>query len=138
MRFSLVLLMLMLAGCAPTTLQGVRADASDRLTFTVAQNYQEVYRRISGPMRSCFQSGGMLGPSVVVQADLFSESRKAEIAVAIIGVAGTMYPFVVDVTALSEKATRVVASNWAKGWAVAGAKVQRWAVDGTSACDPDF
>lgn len=109
----LMLLMLLLGlgglyGCAPSTAGGVRALGTERqVVFVAPENYQPVYRKILDQARKCYQTG-MITAQMVVQGDLFHDTKTATVTVALHGGLGVDTYQVIDVSAIDDKQTKVI------------------------------
>ncbi len=127
-----IAVLLAIAGCAPATMQGLRANPGGHIRFEVAKNYQGVYRTILANSRRCYQ-GGMITAQVIVQGDLFTDTKTAEITTALHGGLGVDTYIGVDIKALNEEKTEVrvfyALSSWQGQARAAKAWVERDATD---------
>ena len=78
-----------------------------RYSFTVQENYQPVYRKILAQERKCYQTG-MITAQMVVQGDLYHDTKSGEITVALHGGAGVNTYQVIDIEAIDDMRTKVV------------------------------
>ena len=102
------LLTLTLSGCAPSTAVGVREMGPDRrYVFVAPENYQSVYRKVLAQARKCYQTG-MITAQMVVQGDLYHDTKHGTVTVALHGGLGVDTYQVIDVSAVDERQTRVV------------------------------
>lgn len=119
-------LIAILSACAAATPQEARnLGPEHRYSFEVAADYQTVYRRIVEVERDCYQ-GNMLTASMVVNADLYPDTRSGTISVGMYGMATSIYQ-VIDVRAIDSDHSEVRAvfpTGSAEGW---GKKVEAWA-----------
>ncbi len=129
-------LLLLLAACAPDSLQALREDAAAKHNFKAPLGYQEVYRRVVGPMRTCYQMGGTLGPQFLVQSDVFTDTRRGEVVLLVMTTLGTQYRFIVDIAAEGEDRASVMTYSWSIAHVPTGALVERWVLNQDSACGP--
>lgn len=68
MRY-LVLSLCFVAGCAPSTVQGLREKHHGKVIFEVQENYQPVYRKIVTNARDRFQAG-LITAQMIVQGTI--------------------------------------------------------------------
>lgn len=100
------ILLVMLAGCAPATVQGLREQHAGKLVFEVEENYQSVYRKVITPARNCWQAG-LITAQMVVQGEMYTDIRQGNVTVALHGGFGIDTYLTIDVAALSDSKTRV-------------------------------
>ena len=126
----LVLLVAVLAGCAPMSAQGIR-ESGQKQSFTVSANYQAVYRTLTDEMRRCMQTG-MITATVIIQADLFTDIRKGVITPTMHGGLGATPLFVVDVVGLEGDSSRIDVMT--RGDGTNDTKALRGVFNGTPLC----
>src|SRR5690606_29081674 len=125
---------LMLAGCAPATLQGVRDLGPEKAySFTAPQNYQAVYRKTLDQARKCHQ-GGMITAQMVVQGDLYHDTKSGTVSVALHGGLGVDTYQVIDVAAIDDKSTSVKAFYSMGSVQKQGALLRKWVLEDYGAC----
>ena len=122
-----------LAGCAPATLQGLREKPAGQASFEVRQNYQRVYRTVINNARRCWQTG-MVTAQVVVQGDLYTDIRTAEITVALHGAVGVDTHLGIDIKAIEEDRTEIRVYYAMSGGARSAKAIERWVKDGATEC----
>lgn len=84
MRFSLpscVITIMLLSACS-TTPNDLVATAASSKTFSMSENYQEVYRRLYDVMKPCYSSPGYGGVSMEVEGQIYSELGYGQITFA--------------------------------------------------------
>jgi hypothetical protein len=129
----LLLLNLSLAACAPATLQGLRERPAGQLKFEVAKSYQPVYRTILSNARRCHQTG-LITAQMIVQGDLYTDTRTAEITVALHGGLGVDTHLGIDIKALSDESTEVRTFYALSSWKATARAVEAWVRDGSTEC----
>lgn len=108
LRILTVAAALLLGGCFPATKEALKAEAAQKWQLELQENYQAVYRRLAERMRECMQSA-WIGDQVVVNADLYTDLRRAELAVeGINALTGRRLQLLVELEALEERRTRVL------------------------------
>jgi hypothetical protein len=122
------------SGCAPSTVQGLRENHSGRTEFEVQQNYQPVYRTILEQSRTCRQGFHGFVPTYV-QGDLYHDTRRGNISVAQHNaIYGILTWLAIDVSALDDNTTRVVAYYTNDHWAPAAQAVEQWVRNDFKGC----
>ncbi len=108
-KFScMVVAALLLAACAPSTAQGVRALGPGRATsFVSPEGYQAVYRKVLNQARNCYQTG-LITAQMVVQGDIYTDTKSGTVTVALHGGLGVDTYQVYDITAIDDRQTKVV------------------------------
>lgn len=97
------------SGCAPSTATGVREMGPARqYKFEAAENYQPVYRKVLAQARKCYQTG-MVTAQMVVQGDLFHDIKSGVVTVALHGGLGVDTYQVIDINAVDENRTQIIA-----------------------------
>lgn len=122
-----------LFGCAPATVQGLRENHAGKITFDVDENYQSVYRKVLTPARDCWQSG-LITAQMVVQGDLYTDTWRGNVTVALHSGAGVDTYFTVDVEALSEAKTRVTVYHAFRNQERAAQAVELWVKQNSKLC----
>jgi hypothetical protein len=121
---------LLSSGCASTA-QDMRTSAAHR-TLVVAQPYQAVYRKLVTNARNCWRATSLPTTSHSdVSGDLYTDTRTAEITVAINGVVGAMTTLAVDIKALDDTRTQI--DTYAKVADYPNA-IERWATTSSTEC----
>ena len=121
-------------GCAPATLQGLRENPSGRSKIEVAQNYQNVYRRVLTNARKCWQTG-MITAQMVVTGDLYTDLKTGEISVALHGGLGVDTYLGIEMKAIDAERTEVQIYNALATWERSAKLVQQWVVGEHSECE---
>jgi hypothetical protein len=126
-------ILFLLFGCAPATIQGLRENHAGKISFDVDENYQSVYRKVLTPARNCWQSG-LITAQMVVQGDLYTDTRQGNVTVALHGGAGVDTYFTVDVVALSDSKTRVTVYHAFRNQERAAQAVELWVKENSTVC----
>ena len=125
-----------LSGCAPSTAAGVREMGPERrYAFIAAQDYQSVYRKILEQARKCYQTG-MITAQMVVQGDLYHDTRSGTVTVALHGGLGVDTYQVIDVSAIDESQTRVVGHYSLGPVEKYGEALKEWVLEDSRECGP--
>jgi len=106
-----------------------------RVSFMAPENYQPVYRKILDQERKCYQTG-MITAQVVVQGDLFHDTKSGTITVALHGGFGVDTYQVIDVSALDEQQTRVVGHYSLGPVEKYGQVLKEWVLENSRECGP--
>lgn len=129
MRLLAFLGVVVLAGCAPATLQGVRDMGPDRsYSFTAQQGYQDVYRTILTQSRKCHQTG-MITAQMVVQGDLYHDTQSGTVSVALHGGLGVDTYQVIDIESAGEGRSNVKAHYSMGSVKKQGDLLKRWVIE---------
>lgn len=121
-----------LAGCAASTPQDARRLGAERqVVFHLGDDYQTVYRRLVDVERRCFQTN-LITASQIVNADLYPDTRSAEISVGMYGIATAIYQ-VIDLQG-TDAGTTVTATFPLGNPQAWGDKVKGWAEGSRQAC----
>lgn len=121
-----------LVGCAPATMQEIREKPKGEVSFRAAQSYQSVYRTILSNARRCYQST-MIGAQMIVQGDLYTDTRTAEVVLSLHGALGANTLLGIDIKAISDDLTEVKAVSGTSNLATARA-VQAWVENKSDSC----
>jgi hypothetical protein len=125
-----------MAGCAPTTAVGVREMGPERrYEFVAPENYQPVYRKILEQARKCHQTG-LITAQMVVQGDLYHDTKSGTITVALHGGLGVDTYQVIDVAAIDEQQTRVVGHYSLGPVEKIGDTLKEWVLENSKECAP--
>lgn len=128
-----ILLAAMLTACAASTPQQAREMGPERrYTFEVDADYQTVYRRIVDVARSCYQ-GNLITANMVVNADLYPDTKRGAISVGLHGIATSIYQ-VIDVHGIDATHAEVVAIFPMGPVEKQGRKVRAWASGSGTEC----
>lgn len=129
--FILATLMILLTGCAPSSIQRLRENSPEIIVFETEQNYQPAYRTILENMRRCHQ--GMIGlATVTVQGDIYNDIQSGSIAAAL---GGNSYLLAADINAINETRTKVAVYYYNKFWKPKAIVVEAWVNNGYSECN---
>lgn len=133
MNKCLVALSLIIAGCSSTPEALEKSEGAARAEKTYAENYQEVYRRLSSTARRC--SGGSSGKytSFELDSELYNELGYGEVTLSLSNFGARNYYWKAKVTKTGSGAlvTAVAGNTLAKN--VDLRRVMRWA-DGDTGC----
>lgn len=81
MRFAWIMAAVVLSGCGASTQQELERTASNVQTFRYAENYQVVFRRISGSAKKCLAGDFLLAHGgEVVDAQLYGDLGFGEVS----------------------------------------------------------
>ena len=128
-----LVLALTLAGCFPGSPDALRREAAGREEYVVAGGYQEVYRRLAPMMRQCMEST-WIGDNLSVRAELFTDIRKAELAVeGVNALLGRRVELLIELEATAERETRV--RVWQPIRESIHPRVREWAEGTRKDCD---
>ena len=109
MRIRIIAVGLMLvAGCAPSSSQGLKNKHCGKDVFEVHENYQPAYRRILQKTRANYQTG-MITAQMMVQGDIYTDTESGNVTVALHGGLGVDTYVTMDIAALSDTSTKVTA-----------------------------
>ncbi len=129
-----VLLFASLSGCAPSTAGGVREMGPTRqFIFVAPENYQPLYRKVLDQERKCYQTG-MITAQMVVQGDLYHDTKSAIITVALHGGFGVDTYQVIDIIAIDEKQTKIVAHYSLGPVEKYGQILKEWVLENSNEC----
>lgn len=131
----LALVSLALTGCAPSTAGGVRSMGPSRqVEFIAPENYQPVYRKTLEQARKCWQTG-MITAQMMVQGDLYHDTKSGTITVALHAGYGVDTYQVIDITAIDEHSTKVVGHYSMGSVNKYGAILKQWVLENSTDCD---
>ena len=122
-----------LAGCAPATIEGVRQAPAGHETLVLDQPYQQVYRTVVTNARRCYQTG-MVTAQMVVTGDLYTDTQTGQVTVALHGGLGVDTYMGVDIKALDDKRSQVDTFVSLSTWTRALPMVKRWLTQGDTPC----
>lgn len=133
---SIILLpVFLLASCAPSTAAGVRALGESRqFTFTAPENYQAVYRKVLEQSRKCWQ-GGLITAQMVVDGDLYTDTKSGTVTVALHGGLGVDVYQVIDVSLVSENESEIKAYYPRGRVARYGEILKQWVLSDLKECN---
>lgn len=106
-----------------------------QLTFVAPENYQPVYRKVLEQARKCYQQG-LITAQMVVQGDLFHDTKSGTITVALHGGLGVDTYQVIDVSAIDEKQTKVIGHYALGPVAQYGQTLKEWVLEKSEECSP--
>lgn len=134
-KMMIVLLAGLLAGCATGSPQQLRNElaADRRYSFELDANYQQVYRRLVDVMR-CRYTGNMISASMLVNSDLYTDTKTGTISVGMYGGLGAVIYEVIDLRALDNGGTGVVAIFPRGPVEKMGQQVKAWADGSDTQC----
>lgn len=127
---------IILSGCAPSTAMGVRKMGQERqYVFVAPENYQPVYRKILEQERKCYQTG-LITAQMIVQGDLFQDTKSGTVTVALHGALGVDTYQVIDISAIDEKQTKIVGYYSLGPVAKYGQALKEWVLEDSTECAP--
>ena len=129
----LVAVVLLVAGCAPSTHQALTHDYSDRQQYTVNENYQSVYRRMQNNARQCYETG-LITAQMQVRSDLYTDIREGIISVVLSGALGVDTYLGIEIKALSDDKTRITVYNALSSWNKTQKIIRAWAENTSNGC----
>ncbi|NYT38860.1 hypothetical protein ERD78_18910 [Allopusillimonas soli] len=130
----IVAALVLLGGCAPATLDGVRnLGPESAYTFTAPENYQAVYRTVLKQSRKCHESG-LITAQIVVHGDLYQDIKAGTVSVELHGGLGVDVYQVIDIKAVDDDSSRVLAHYSVGSPSQKGDLLKRWVLDGEAAC----
>lgn len=107
---------------------------SRQIEFVAPENYQPVYRKTLEQARKCWQTG-MITAQMMVQGDLYHDTKSGTITVALHAGYGVDTYQVIDITAIDEHSTKVV-GHYAMGPVNKyGAILKQWVLENSTECD---
>jgi hypothetical protein len=124
---------LALTGCAAPSPQALREKPAGKVAFEIDRNYQPVYRAILDRARPCYQ-GGMITAQMIVQGDLYHDTKSGTVTVALHGALGIDNYIAIDVKAVNDGRTRVETFYVWDNMLTAAQVVEDWANERTSDC----
>lgn len=75
-----LLVVVCMAGCAATTINGVRENHSGIISFVSNQSFEDAYRKACDFSKG-FETSYVGGPHLVVRCNLYSDIKKGEISI---------------------------------------------------------
>ena len=125
-----------LSGCAPSTAMGVRQMGPERqYAFTAQENYQPVYRKVLDQTRKCHQYG-MITAQMMVQGDIFHDTKSGTVTVALHGGLGVDTYQVIDIKAIDDQQTRVIGHYSVGPVEKYGSTLKEWVLENSEECGP--
>ena len=106
-----------------------------RYVFTAPENYQPVYRKILNQARKCHQ-GGMITAQMVVQGDIYHDTKSGTVTAALHGGFGIDTYQVIDVEAIDDENTRVTGYFSLGSVDRYGYAVKAWVLEDSTECLP--
>lgn len=128
---------LLLTGCAPATMSGVRKDHSREYTFTVPMPYDAAYHKVLEHAQSCFAHFIGLGMRLEVAHEFFTDTRDAHIAVQMHNWGTVNTYLLVDLNGIGADKTSVSVYNTLGGWAHPANAVSWWLLKHEPRCRAD-
>lgn len=123
---------MLLTGCFPGSTLAIKENPSATSIFRVNEGYQSVYRKIVPQMRACWETA-FFSDKTVVRSDLYTDIRKAELAVEGMNALGRKrVMMLVEIDAISDTETEVRAYQPVGTTAVTA--VRKWIFDGYTEC----
>lgn len=106
-----------------------------QFTFVAPENYQPVYRKVLDQARKCYQYG-VITAQMMVQGDLFHDTKSGTITVALHGGLGVDTYQVIDIFAIDEKQTKVIGHYAVGPVAQYGQTLKEWVLENSEECSP--
>ena len=119
-------IMILLTGCAASSYQALQNDPAVKDQFVIDRNYQAVYRDVLSAARQQYQ-GALMGGSMNVNGQLYTDIKTGEIDISISGMAGSKIYGGVTITALSDQRSEVTSYAALSTWSDFPDYVRRWA-----------
>jgi hypothetical protein len=130
----LLLICGILTGCAAGSVRELKANPAATEKFTVAANYQLVYKRLIDKFQECTAAGAtMVTANVVLSTQLYSDLKLGTITYSISGVVNAVHLHI-DVSGTAEGAA-VESFVYYPTWKQELAKIRSWAENPAAACD---
>lgn len=107
--------------------------AERQVVFVTQENYQPVYRKILEQARKCYQTG-LITAQMMVQGDLFHDTRSGTITVALHGGLGVDTYQVIDVFALDDTQTKVSAHYSIGSVEQQSQLLKQWVLESSKEC----
>jgi len=128
-----IVFLLFVAGCAASSVRDIKENYTGKEVFTVARNYQAVYRDIQRAARECWEGGYLFSPQAqnVVTAELYNELEFGEISLALSNV-GMSYYVHLEIRKANDAAE--VTAYYSQSYEKSHSEVVAWANGGTE-CD---
>jgi hypothetical protein len=128
---------LILVGCAPATIEGLRRGHAQSYELVANQNYHlhPVYRQIRYQVRKCYLTR-MITAQLVIRGGLFSNLKRGNVNIARHGGLGVETYMAIDIEAVDRIMTRVVVYNTFSTWNTAASAVKEWVLEESSICGP--
>lgn len=124
---------ILIAACAPSTIEGLRENHANSYTFDVDENYHLVYRKILSTAQKCHQKG-MITAKMMVDGDLNQDSKYGSITIALHGGLGVDTHMAIDVSALGDKKTKIIVFNALSTWNSFAQAVRAWVDEDSTEC----
>lgn len=130
----IILLVALVTGCAPATFGELRKKpGGGEASFQATQNYASVYRTILTNARKCYQ-GGAITAQLIVQGDLYPDTKSGEITVALHGGLGVDTYLGIDIKAIDDGNTTVKMYSALSSWSGSMKTIQAWVEGKSTAC----
>lgn len=105
--FLMLLIAFLIAGCTAKSFNGMIHDKKvDKKTFVVQENYQELYYRSIGIANECYATG-MLTAAIVANGQIYSDLKKAEMSIYLMGGLGKQMHHGATFHAIDNDSTRM-------------------------------
>jgi len=126
---------LILVGCAPATIEGLRRGHAQSYELVANQYYHSVYRQIRYQVRKCYLTR-MITAQLVIRGGLFSDLKRGNVNVAPHGGLDVETYMAIDIEAVDLIMTRVVVYNTFSTWNTGASAVKEWVLEESSICGP--
>lgn len=104
-----------------------------QVSFSAPENYQPVYRKVLEQARKCWQTGAITA-QMVVQGDMYHDTRSGTITVALHGGFGVDTYQVIDISAIDEQNTKIVGHYSLGPVDQYGRILKQWVLDHSREC----
>jgi len=116
---------LLLTSCAASTIADLKNKPSGVYEFTVNENYQRVYEKISEQGRRCWET-----MTIALDTDLYSELGEAKVTWRVKGIASaSSYYAMAEINKISSILTKVKVYYYFSTWGNLGHVVEKWTND---------
>lgn len=126
---TLIIACFALTGCTASSVNELKQSAARKQEYTVAANYQEVYRNIAACARAGWGSVGyLLSPqaSNIVDADLYSDLGTGEITMRMSNLGNHVYAHAL-IERQAPTQTKLTVWNYLSSWDHIGPAMKSWA-----------
>lgn len=123
MAFTISVVLLILAGCAPLTPAEYISSVSNVNRVVWKENYQTVYRKVVQEAEKCFEPGAIAGYKI--DRDIFTDIGEGKVTVTLTSLGGRpfiVFSAVIKPTQLSNESLITVYSYYAKS----GERIATW------------
>ncbi len=127
------LLSVLLVGCAPATLDGVRNLQGNKDSFIADQNYQAVYRTVFRQLKKCNEYNVVLQRQET-HGELYTDIKTGTVYTALSSMFGKDIFLVVDMKYLEDSKTEVITQYGYTNSNNRDGLIKSWVLDGNTEC----